>query len=203
MATKNEIQNIKTNVERTIQGLRVKPQEFTYEQTGGFVKSDTVYSIYYTLSKDEVYLTGISSTSNSKIIDKVENPTSFKRYRDLTFPTRTGYPVPSKAKPTDADYRIGEITRYFTQVGNDTTQPTFEVSKDDFENKNSLYKYTSFTWKISGKRDEVIRENQRTIDGLSVGYTNINQAVFPLQLWKPPKDSSDDLQKKLSLLKKT
>ena len=45
MATKNEIQNIKTNVERTIQGLRVKPQEFTYEQTGGFVKSDTVYSI--------------------------------------------------------------------------------------------------------------------------------------------------------------
>ena len=137
MATKNEIQNIKTNVERTIQGLRVKPQEFTYEQTGGFVKSDTVYSIYYTLSKDEVYLTGISSTSNSKIIDKVENPTSFKRYRDLTFPTRTGYPVPSKAKPTDADYRIGEITRYFTQVGNDTTQPNFEVSKDDFENKNS------------------------------------------------------------------
>ena len=99
--------------------------------------------------------------------------------------------------------RIGEITRYFTQRANNPNSELFEITKKDSENENSLYKYTSFTWKISGKRDEVIRENKRTIDGLSVCYTNINQAVFPLQLWKPPKDSSDDLQKKLSLLKKT
>ena len=59
MATKQQIRNIKINIERTIQGLRTKPQEFTYEQTDGFVKPDTLYSIYYTLTKSEVYLTGI------------------------------------------------------------------------------------------------------------------------------------------------
>ena len=35
--TKQQIQNIKTNVERTVEGLRTKPQEFTYEQTKGIV----------------------------------------------------------------------------------------------------------------------------------------------------------------------
>ena len=203
MATKQQIRDIKKNIERTIQGLRTKSQEFTYEQTNGFVQPNTLHSVYYTLDKDEVYLTGINETTNSKIIDKVENETTFKQYQKLKFPTRESYPVSSKSVPTDADYRIGQITRYFTQIGNDTSQPAFEVIKDDFDNQNSLYKYTSFTWKISGKREEVIRENQKTINGLLINYTNINQSLFPLQLWKPPIDSPDDLEKKLSLLKKT
>ena len=203
MTIKQQIRNIKTNVERTIQGLRTKSQEFRYQQTGGYVQPNTLYSIYYTLDKNERYLTGIDGTTNSKIIEKVENQTNFKKYRDLRFPTRESYPVSSKSTPTDADYRIGQITRYFTQIGNDTSQPAFEVIKDDFDNQNSLYKYTSFTWKISGKREEVIRENQKTINGLLIDYTNINQSLFPLQLWKPPIDSPDDLEKKLSLLKKT
>ena len=47
MATKQEIQNIKRNIERSIQGLRTKPQEFIYEEAGGFVKPNTLYSILY------------------------------------------------------------------------------------------------------------------------------------------------------------
>ena len=43
MASKQQIQNIKTKIERTIQGLRTKLQEFSYEQTGGFVKPNTLY----------------------------------------------------------------------------------------------------------------------------------------------------------------
>ena len=46
MSYKQEIQNIKTNIERTIQGLETKPQEFIYERTGGVVKSNQIYSIY-------------------------------------------------------------------------------------------------------------------------------------------------------------
>ena len=62
MSNKQQIQNIKTNIERTIQGLSTKPQEFIYEQTGGFVRPDMVYSIYYTFNKKEMYLTGITDT---------------------------------------------------------------------------------------------------------------------------------------------
>ena len=48
MSNKQQIKNIKANSERTIQGLETKPQEFVYKRTGGFVKSNQVYSIYYT-----------------------------------------------------------------------------------------------------------------------------------------------------------
>ena len=202
MANKQEIHSIKTNIERTIQGLHTKLQEFRYQQTGGFVQPNTTYSIYYTLSKREVYLTGISSTTNSKILEMVKNKTSFQKYRDIKFPSRTDYPVSSKSKPTDADYRIGEITRYFTQIGNDPTQPVFEISKDAFDTQNGLYKYTTFTWKISGERKDVSGYNQTTIIGLQVDYPGINRVLWSLQLWKPPEGSSDDIQKKLLLLKK-
>ena len=134
MASKKQIQNIKTNIERTVQGLRTKPQEFIYDKTKGFVRPDMVYSVYYTLSKKEVYLTGITDTSTSKIIKRVNNKTMFSKYVDLKNPTRQNYPEIISVNPSDSDYRIGSITRYFAQKGNNKNSDIFEISKDDFEN---------------------------------------------------------------------
>ena len=201
MANKQQIQNIKINIERTIQGLSTKPQEFIYEQTGGFVRPDMVYSVYYTLSKKEIYLTGITDTSNSKIIKRVNNKTMFSKYSSLKSLTRQKYPEVTPANPTDSDYRIGKITRYFTQKANDRNADIFEVSKDDFSSKNNLYRYTSFQWRISGKREEVIRDNGATMIGQEKDYSGISRLLFPLQLWIPPKNSLESLEKKLSLLK--
>ena len=203
MATKQEIQNIKTNIERTIQGLQTKPQEFVYDKTGGFVKPYMLYSVYYTLNKDEVYLTGVTNTSNSKVIRKVSDKTLFGRYKDIKDLSRTPYPKLTPVKPSESDYRIGEITRYFTQIANDTSKPIFEISKEDFSTQNSLYKYTEFQWRISGTKEEVDRDNRLRIRGLEQDYPGISNVLFPLQHWKPSKDSVDDLQKKLSLLRKT
>ena len=203
MLNKKQIQKIKIDIERTIQGLQTKPQEFIYEQTGGFVKPNTVYSIYYTLGKDEIYLTGVSTTSTSKKINRVKNKTMYSNYSAIKTLGRQLYPKSTSTKPTDSDYRIGEITRYFTQSGNDKSKPVFEISEQDFNNQNSLYNYTSFQWRISGKKEEVIRDNSVTIQDLQVDYPGINKVLFPLQLWKPPLNSSDDIEKKLSLLKKT
>ena len=201
MTNKQKIQNIKTNVERTIQGLSTKPQEFIYSQTKGFVKPDTLYSVYYTLTKKEVYLTGITDTSNSKIIKRVNNKTMFSKYSSLKSLRRQKYPEITPVNPTDSDYRIGRITRYFTQKANDRNADIFEVSKDDFSSKNNLYRYTSFQWRISGKKEEVIRDNRKTMRGQEKDYPGISRLLFPLQLWIPPKNSLESLEKKLSLLK--
>ena len=201
MANKQQIQNIKTNIERTVQGLRTKPQEFIYDKTKGFVRPDMVYSVYYTLSKKEVYLTGITDTSNSKIIKRVNNKTMFSKYVGLKTPTRQKYPEVTPANPSKSDYRIGRIKRYFTQKANDRSADIFEVSKKDFNSQNNLYRYTSFQWRISGKREEVIRDNGATMIGQEKDYSGISRLLFPLQLWIPPKDSPEDLQKKLLLLK--
>jgi hypothetical protein len=198
---KKQIQSIKTNIERTIQGLVAKPKEFTYKESGGFVRNKMTYSIYYTLTKDEVYLTGTTDSTNSQIIEKVNDKTMFSRYKDLASLTRTPYPKTTPAKPTDSDYRIGKIRRYFTQIANDKSKPIFEISQKDFNTQNSLYRYTDFLWRISGTREEVTIDNQRTIDVLEREYVGISKKLFPLQLWKPIKDSYEDVQKKLLLLK--
>ena len=201
MIDKKQIQNIKTNIERTIQGLTTAPREFTYRESGGFVRNNMTYSIYYTLSKDEIYLTGTTDSKNSQIIEKVNDKTMFRRYKDLTSLTRTPYPKTTPSKPSDSDYRIGEITRYFTQVANDKSKPIFEISVKDFGNQNSLYRYTEFQWRISGTREEVTVDNQTTINVLEREYNGISKKLSPLQLWKPTKDSFEDVQKKLLLLK--
>ena len=201
MSTKQQIQNIKTDNERTVQGLRTKPQEFTYKQTKGFVKPNTLYSIYYGLNKKETYLTGISDTSNSKVIKRVKNKTLYSNYTSIKSVIRQPYPKPTPIKPTESNYRIGEITRYFTQVANDETKPIFEISAKDFGNQNSLYRYTEFQWRISGTKEEVTRDNQITIYDLELEYKDISKKLFPLQLWKPTRDSYEDVQKKLLLLK--
>ena len=200
MIDKKQIQNIKTNIERTIQGLVAKPKEFTYKETGGFVRNKMTYSIYYTLNKDEVYLTGTTDSTNSQIIEKVNDKTMFSEYKDLASLTRTPYPKTTPAKPTESDYEIGEITRYFTQVANDKTKPIFEISAKDFGNQNSLYRYTEFQWRISGTKEEVAKDNQITIYDLELEYKDISKKLFPLQLWKPTRDSYEDVQKKLLLL---
>ena len=203
MVDKQQIQGIKTNIERSIQGLRTKLQEFTYEQTGGFVRPNKLYSIYYTLGKDEIYLTGIKDTSNSKIIKRVKNNTLFKEYKDLKTTDRENYPITTPTKPTESDYRIGEITRYYAQIGNDTSKPIFEVSKEDYNNKSNLYRYTDFQWRLSGLKEEVMRTNQITIDELEEEYSGIGRVLFPLQFWRATKNSADDVENKLLLMKKT
>jgi len=202
MTTKQQIQNIKTNVERTIQGLRTNLKEFRFQDTNGFVKQDTLYSVYYTLNKKEIYLTGITSTTNSRIIRPIKQKTLFGTYSNLDTIDRESYPKPSQKIPSESDYRIGEITRYFTQKANDKTQPIFEINKETFDNQNSLYNYTLFQWKISGLKKDVERDNTRTIRDLEKDYPDISTVLFPLQLWTPPKDSKEDLENKLSRLKK-
>jgi hypothetical protein len=203
MATKQRIQNIKTNIERTVQGLRTKPQEFIYEETGGYVKPNTMYSVYYTLNKQEIYLTGVTDSSNSKVIKRILNNTLFSTYVDIANTERQDYPKQTPVNPSESDYRIGTITRYFTKKTNEVNAKVFEITEDDFNNQNNLYDYISFQWRISGKKDEVNRDNSATLRDVQSEFPNIIKTVFPLQLWIPPKNSPDDVQKKLSLLKKT
>ena len=201
MANKQEIQIIKTNNERNIQGLRTKPQEFIYELTRGFVKSNMLYSIYYTFDKDEVYLTGINQSTNSKLIERVKNQTLYSTYSDISSLTRQAYPKITPFKPSDSDYRIGKITRYYAQIANDTSKLIFPVSKKDYENQNVLYRYTQFKWRISGTKEEVNRDNQRTINGLKKDYPDINRVLPALSLWKPKRNSFDYVKNKLESIK--
>ena len=203
MADNKRIRNIKSNYERVIQGLITGLKQFYYVDTGVYVKPDTTYSVYYTPSKKSIYLTGTISNSNSREIKSLSKPTLFEEYSKLTSLTKDVYPRPIIPQPSKSDYSVGTMTRYIAVKANNPTDKIIEISEDDFNSKNSLFKYTSFMWRVSGKKTDVSIENKKTITRLVKEYSNITDLLFPLQYWKPSDNTSDSVEKKLSLLKKT
>tara|TARA_R110000744_G_C19169381_1_gene541415 strand:- start:43 stop:654 length:612 start_codon:yes stop_codon:yes gene_type:complete len=201
MIDKEVIQRQKTNIERAVFGLRTKLNEFTYNDTVGFVKPNKLYSIYYSLNKGVIFMTGLKNSTNSRIISRVKNKSLFQIYTELKPSTRSFYPKPQMAKPSKGDYKIGSIDRYFAKKANDITDVGFEISKESFDRPRELYETVTIKWKISGKKLEVLTTNLKNLKALESSFLTLSKNIPPLQLWKPIKDSAEDVQKKLLLLK--
>ena len=173
--------------------------EFRYTH-GGSVQPDLEYHIHYTNDKKEVFMTGGIHTLSSKIIEKRGKKSLFSTYTDLKSTSKKAYPEKYTPKPTDSDYRIGIITRYFTQKANNLKGELYEISKDSYGNKNSLFRYFEIGWRITGLRTEVSRDNNAIILGNAsvMGNESLVKILFPLQFYKAPKDSVDDISERLS-----
>ena len=172
--------------------------EFIYDHGGG-VRPGLDYHIHYTNDKQEVFMTDDTHNSSSKIIEKVNGGQSlFSTYSELNSQVKEDYPKKYTPLPSDSDYRIGTFKRYFAQKANNLDGEIFEIEEEDNE-INNLFRYIVLDWRISGLKSEVIRDNQVTIDLISVtrGNEQFRKILFPLQLWNPPKGSPDDIQSKL------
>jgi hypothetical protein len=84
--------------------------------------------------------------------------------------------VPS---PTEDDYKIGYIQRYFIQKRSDETAYIYEVEKYYYTDilTNPFFKGVALKWKISGNREEVREMNRK-----SVSYASANMKTLPLYL---------------------
>ena len=176
--------------------------EFVYEEHGGSVRPGLEYHVHYTNSKKEVFMTGGAHTRGSKIIQKVGGEkTLFSKYTDVKRLEKEEYPSITLASPTESDYRVGSLFRYFTRKENDINGKIFEVSQDDFDNPNVLFRYVDFKWRISGTKAEVTRDNSVTMNVIERELPGISRELFPLQYWKPIENSPDDIEKKLLFLR--
>ena len=178
--------------------------EFRYKEHGGKVQPGLDYHAHYTNTKNEVFMLGGMHNPSSKIIEKVGGSKSlFKRYSELTISTKDEHPSITIPKPSKSDYRLGMFKRYFAQSLISTNADIFEVSDDDFDEQNSLYTYIEFDWRISGTKEEVLRDNQITINFVNSELPGITRKLNAINFWKPSKGSLESLEKKLSLLKNT
>lgn len=77
--------------------------------------------------------------------------------------------------PTEDDYTIGSIDRYFTQKANDINGFVYEISFDKFEelNQNPNWNTEIVVWRISGPLDVVYNEKGDITDK---GVINSNKA---------------------------
>ena len=174
--------------------------EFRYTH-GGSVQPGLEYHIHYTDTKPEVFMTGGGHSTSSKIIEKIDGSKSlFSTYTKIKNVVKNEYPKKYNPIPSEGDYGGGSLDRYFTQKANNLNGELFEISKEDFDNKNTLFRYVKISWRLTGKKSEVIRDNTRTINTFSTtrGNEELRKILSPSQLWKAPKDSIDDVTSKLS-----
>jgi hypothetical protein len=81
--------------------------------------------------------------------------------------------------PTENDYKIGYIQRYFIQKRNDEGSYIYEVTKQYFSDilDNPFFKGVVLKWKISGIAEEVRQMNQK-----SISYSSKDMKKLPLYL---------------------
>ena len=81
--------------------------------------------------------------------------------------------VPS---PTENEYKIGYIQRYFIQKRNDENSYVYEVTRQyyNFVLNNPFFSGVILKWKISGNREEVRIMNQKSVRYASKDIKNIS-----------------------------
>ena len=67
--------------------------------------------------------------------------------------------------PTEDDYKIGYIQRYFIQKANDNTAYIYEVDSSNFLDfqLSPYFKTSIIRWRISGSTDEIRESNSKSI----------------------------------------
>ena len=198
---KKEMKKVHENTDFKVNFAGItQPNEFKYSH-GGSVRPGVEYHVHYTNDKKEVFMTGGFHNSNSKIIEKIDGSKSlFSTYTKIKNVVKNEYPKKYNPIPSEGDYGGGSLNRYFTQKANNLNGELFEISKEDFDNKNTLFRYVKISWRLTGKKSEVIRDNTRTINTFSTtrGNEELRKILSPSQLWKAPKGSIDDVTSKLS-----
>jgi len=194
---------VKLNLERTTQGLLTNKLNFVYADNGSIVPKNKTYSVYYLTDKSKLYFTNLITSKYVRQLIRVNDFDLYEQYTNITSVNREVYPSNITLDVTDKDYTKGVIKRYFVKKANDVNAKVFEISKEDFNKDLTLYDKIKLDWIISGLKENVILGNLKTIDFNEKLFKGINKILFPLQYWRPSKDTPVTLEKKLSLLKKT
>lgn len=165
---------------------------------------------YYTTFKGESF-TGESPTSGfsapltelpltlgqSNIIDTIDI-SNYKQLKPVDI--NLVDPTPFTPSPTEADYKVGKITRYFARQRNGTTFRLMEINQATYnaftsgvgDANTSLWKVVSIFWQISGPlynekvnnittRAGIINTNQRILDATEPNFIGIKQYLTDLK----------------------
>jgi hypothetical protein len=162
---------------------------------------------YYTTFKGESF-TGANPSQGSSIslTDYVPSNIGFndpvvENYKQLK-PVEVNLidPIPFTPRPTEADYKVGKITRYFARQRNGTTFRLMEINQATYnaftsgvgDANTSLWKVVSIFWQISGPlynekvnnittRAGIINTNQRILNTTEPNFIGIKQYLTDLK----------------------
>ena len=176
------ISAIHEKTDRVEKNQVAKEKEF-YSKRGKYIPKGTLYHIHFTTDLEVHYMTGGEHNERTQLIFRESIFDNDFDYYNTLNRQETINLSPTSKPPTDDDYRIGRMTRYFAKKANDTSSPVFEVSEDDFES-SPLYNYVSMLWYIRGNKIRVTKLNQREIKVASIEIPNIEKLLPILQYYR-------------------
>ena len=93
----------------------------------------------------------------------IERYKKISRGSNKTNPSKIQTTVP---KPTEEDYRIGYILRFFVQKTNDNSSPIYEVDNSTYNSLLSkpIYKGTIIKWRIRGPLQNKLDNNGKILE---------------------------------------
>lgn len=88
--------------------------------------------------------------------------------------------------PSESDYSVSKIFRYFLQKSNDKSSPVFEVSQDTYNEfqTNPFWSKVELEWRIKGELEPVYNQKGGLVD-TGVRNFNLNQ-IAKFQKIIPP-----------------
>lgn len=88
--------------------------------------------------------------------------------------------VPS---PSDTDYQLGFIRRYFCQKANDSHSHIFEVDESEYRKleQSPFWKVSDMKWRISGPTKRILKDDGSVSD---IGVNESNRAAINLAALK-------------------
>ena len=176
------IADIHRRTVRVEKNLLAGEKEF-HTKRGKYLPKNSQYHIHYTKDLKAYYMTGGEHSLQTQIIYR-NNPqeSDFDYYNTLN--KQSTLKLESKVTlPTEEDYDIGRMTRYFAKKTNESSSPAFEVSADDFQS-SPLYDYVSLTWYIGGSKKRVSVLNRREVAIARITIPNIGKLLPNYQYYR-------------------
>lgn len=192
------IDNILSNLDRKILFAgETRSGEFEYEN-GLIVKAGTPYHIYYTKDKDEIFATGNEFSVTSLLIFRLQGSTTFAQYLESSFNISTTTTlVPAYPIPTEDEYNIGEMLRYFAVKATDRKSGPIEITKNSFKKDTPYYVKAHTRWVLTLTQNKVIEFNKRAIQFL-IDRLGTEVILDPLQYWKPTLSPKEEIEQKIT-----
>ena len=179
---------IKDIHDRTVRAVKNKvagEKEFV-NKVGKYYPKGSLYHVHYTNDKRTYYMTGGEHTEKTKLLFRTNIfDNDFDCYNILN--KQENLSIESKVTlPTEQDYKIGKITRYFAKKSNGSKSPIIEVSEEDFDS-SPLYTYVSLEWYIKGDKKIVFRINKDNVSLAAQTIPNISKILPDYQYYRSDK----------------
>ena len=176
------ISYINNNTQRVVKNQVAGKKEFLTKRRK-YLAEGSLYHTHYTTDLSVYYMSGGEHKPTTELIfrDNIQS-NDFEYYNTLNKQKALTI-KPESTIPTEEDYVVGKMIRYFAKKTNELSSPAFEIAADNYK-LSPLYDYVSLEWQISGNKRFILIKNFKQIKVASLVIPNIRKLLPNYQYYR-------------------